>query len=792
MIKSYFVIAIRNLMRNKAYAAINILGLALGLASFLIILFYVKKELSYDQFHQQHDSIYRVTNTFERSTGFMYWVRTPPALAPAIRTNLPGIEKVCRLRYADDHTYSVKDRVFRQGNVFYADSSFLDIFDFKLIAGNASKALTQPGSIVITQEMATKYFGDQDALGELITFDNNQNLEVTGILENLPSSSHITFDMLISFETYVVPSGYLADLTSWGWAGFHTYILLSPDVDPINANQQIDDLYNQNFNPANLSVNTELQPLASLYLESGKYTNMGESILTGNRSTIYGLAMVALLVLAIASFNFMNITTALSLGRGKEIGIRKVMGSARSKIALQFLVESVVVSLISFVVALVFVFMSQPYFSTLLGGSILPLPDLILYIPLLVMGVILLGMLSGGYPAIMLAAFGVTAALRGTLKAGKRGAALRNMLMVFQFVVSITLIAGSIIIITQMDFIRNKHLGFEKENTLQIKILEDDMANHYRALKTKFQEHPNVLEVAISSHAFGGSSSSGPARLQGAPEDESYQVGYYQTDHDFIDLANIELVAGRYFSQDFPSDSTAVVLNETAVGIMGLEDPVGTILSFTGAERTVIGVVKDFHFRSLHTDIGPLALVMPFGTPENILVKVSAGNIFRTIADLEASWKSIVDHSPFEMTLLEDNIEQMYVQESKLASLINIFGGLAIILACLGLYGLVAFSVQARLREVGIRKVLGSSMTSLLMVLSSKFVLLITIAVVIACPAIFYLGNLWLDGFAYRIGVEWWIYAGASLVLLLIALVTISGQTIKTALINPVEVLRNE
>ncbi len=792
MIRNYLLITVRNLVRNKSYASINIFGLAVGLASCLIIFFYVRMELSFDQFHENQEQIYRVTNTFERSSGSIFWARTPPALAPGIRNNISGIEKVTRLRYADDHTYSVGDRIFNQGNVFYADSVFLRIFDFKLISGDRSTALNNPNAIVITEDMATKYFGSEDPMGKVITFDNDRSLLVTGILEPLPSNSHITFDMLISFETFRVPDGYLADLNSWSWAGFHTYALLSPHADPNSINDQIVALYNANINRANIKTITELQPLRSIYLGSGKYTNVGESIRNGNRSTIYGLSVVAILILVIAGFNFMNLSTALSLGRGKEIGIRKVLGAAKGKIVLQFLVESVVVCFMSLLVAFMLIFFSRSYFREQLGVELPALSEYIFLVPLLVGATFIIGILSGSYPSAILSGFSPIAALRGNLKTGKTGAAFRSGLMVFQFVISLMLIAGSIVIVSQMDFVRNKYLGFDKENILQIKVLREDMARHYTSLKNRFEQHSQVINVAMSNHSFDGGSSSGPANLAGAREDQAYQLAYYQTDHDFLDLTGIELVEGRFFSKDFPSDSTAMILNETAVGLMGLEQPVGTKINFTRAERSVIGVVKDFHFNSLHTDIAPMAIVMPFTNTELMLVKVAPGNISETLSLLESDWKSIVGASPFDVTFLEDGIQQMYEQEQKLASLINLFSALAVILACLGLYGLVTFSVQSKLKEVGIRKVLGASLRGLLLVLSRQFVILILLANMVAWPLIYYLGNLWLGNFAYRINLQWWIYVASGLALLVIALVTISHQTVKAALTNPVKVLRNE
>ena len=351
MIKNYFIIAMRHLGRNKVQSFINISGLAIGIACCMVIFLYVKQELTFDQFHENSHRIYRITNIFERASGKIHWARTPPALAPAIRDNFPGIEKVTRLRYTDDHLYSVGEHTFSLGNAFFADSLFLEMFDFTLNSGDANTALDQPGNIVLTQEIASRFFGEEDPMNKLITFDNSVTLKVTGILDPIPINSHITFDMLISFSTYRVPQGNLSNLNSWAWAGFWTYIQIAEGVDHNGLSERIKELYTQNFNRSNIDVSVPVQALPNVYLESGMYTNIGESIKLGNKSTIYGLAVIAVLILLVAGFNFMNLSTAMSLTRAKEIGIRKVMGAIKGKIINQFLTESVLIGFISLAIA---------------------------------------------------------------------------------------------------------------------------------------------------------------------------------------------------------------------------------------------------------------------------------------------------------------------------------------------------------------------------------------------------------------------------------------------------------
>ncbi|MFY0627589.1 MAG: ABC transporter permease [Reichenbachiella sp.] len=793
MFRNYILVAFRNLMRNRAFSAINIFGLAIGIASCLVIFLYVRHELSFDHFHKKSANIYRITNTFERTSGSIFWARTPPALAPAIRSSISGIDQVTRMRYAGDHTYEVGDRIFNQGNVFFADSLFLDLFDFELKSGDRNTILNDPNSIAITEEMATKYFGDDDPIGRTILFDHEKSLIVTGVFKSVPTNSHISFDMLISFETFQLSEGYLADLNSWVWAGFHTYALLNKKANLKEINQQVLKLYNDNFNRPNITISAELQPLTSIYLESGKYTHVERAIRIGNRPTIYGLGVVAILILVIAGANFMNLSTAVSLGRGKEIGVRKVMGADKGKVVMQFLLESVIVSILSLMVGMGFIIFGENYFENQLGieiGQTIASP---MVIGLAFLCTLLIGVCSGFYPSLILSSFKPIAALKGNLKTVKTGAGFRNSLVVFQFIISLLLIAGSMVIVIQMDYIKNKSLGFDKENVIKLQVLEEDMNKHGASLKNRFLQHSNVLNVSISSHAFEGGSGSGPAIKKGASDEETYQLVYYQVDQDFLDLLGIELVSGRFFSKNFPTDTAAIILNQTAVDLIGLENPIGEEMSFARTERKVIGVVDDFHISSMHHDIAPMAIVLPFGTVQNMLVKLSPGvDLSDALIALEQDWQSIVGTSPFDATFLDDQIQEMYSHEEKLASLINLFSTLAVVLACLGLYGLVAFSVKAKMKEIGIRKILGATIPELLLVLSKNFVLLILIAFLVAMPLIYYLGNMWLANFAYRIDIPWWIYLLTGISLLLIALITISHQTISAARSNPSNVLKDE
>lgn len=793
MTKNYVLVAIRNLKKNSTYASINILGLAIGLACCFLIFSYVKKELYFDQFHKKSEQLFRVTNRFEKPNSTNYWARTPPALAPAIRANFPVIKRATRLRHTDELLYTVGDRSFYQGNGFFADSLFLEMFDFPLKSGDRSTALDRPGNVVLTQAAAIKFFGQEDPMGKFITMDNATTLEVTGVLAPIPSNSHITFDLLISFPTCVVPDGYLADLNSWGWAGFWTYIEIAKDSNAEQLKTQITKLYKDHYKTnSTTDIRIELQPLKDIYLGSSRYTNIGESIRVGSTTSVIGLSVIAMLVLLIASCNFMNLSMAMSLRRGKEIGIRKVLGAAKTKITRQFLIESILISLMSLGLALLLVFSFQNYFNEVFD---LGLQNSALHyfksIPFFILGATVIGILAGLYPAFILATFSPILALKGKLHTGSSGAWLRKGLMVFQFVIALGLIISTVVVVSQMDFIRSKSLGFDHESIVKLRMGTE--AGHYEALKNKLLSNPRVMSMTKASHSFDGSASSGPAWLKGMAAKDAHQLAYYQTEHDFPDVTGIKILKGRFFSKDFPNDSaTAVVLNQTAVAKLGLENPLGQKLNFHNRERTVIGVVEDFNFSSLHTRIGPMGIVMPFVNLEQLIIKVQGNDFGQILLSLESDWHEVAGALPFEASFLEDGIQAMYEKEEKLSSLVAAASSLAVLLACLGLYTLVAFSIETRLKEIGIRKVLGAQLSRLVLLLARHYVILIFVANLIAWPVTYFFADDWLGGFAYRISLEPAVFIGSGVVLFLISMATICYQLIKASLINPVKYLRNE
>lgn len=794
MFKNYLLITLRNLKRKPVFSFINLFGLAIGLATCMIIFFYIRHETSFDEFHKNSDRIYRVANVYERANGTNAWIRTPPALAPGIRDNFPGIGKVTRMRYEGEAICTIEDKAFQIDHGMYADSLFLEIFDYELEIGNKERALDEPNSIIITTELATRFFGDENPMGRIIRFNDLYDVKVTGVFKKLPSNSHLKFDCLVSFSTYVVPEGYLADLNSWGWGGFYTYIMLDSGTSVETLQEGVNELFKANYTRADTKASGPLQPLENLYLDYAHFTNQGGATKVGSKPTIYALSAIALLVLVIASLNFMNLSTAMSLNRGKEIGMRKVMGAARSKIRIQFLVESVLLALFSMVLALGIVSLVSPMFTGLLQ---IELPkSIIAYMtvtPVFIAFTILIGLLSGVYPSVVLSAFNPILAMKGRLKTSASGTVLRKSLTVFQFVISLGLIAISLLVVRQTRYMLDQPLGFERESVLALDIFSEDMQTQYDVLKNQLVQNPYVSAVTRASHAFEGGSGSGPALLIGAPDAEAMQLTYYQTGYDFLDVTDIELLDGRFFSKDFPADpEEGLVLNETAVKQLGLTNPLGQRIHFNNRDKRVIGVVRDFHHESLHSPIRPMGIVMPFGIPNIVLVRTNSGNYTEVLSSMEEDWKAVLPNSPFDYNFVDEGIQQMYERENRLSTLISIFSTLAVLLACLGLYGLVAFSVQSRLKEVGIRKVLGASMSSMLVLLSRQFLLLILIASLLAWPLSYFIGQNWLNNFSYRMPMELDIFVLPTLALIILALITLSHQVLKAALGNPVKVLRSE
>ncbi|MEQ9424111.1 MAG: ABC transporter permease [Cyclobacteriaceae bacterium] len=799
MIKSNLLTSIRYLLKHKGYTSINILGLSLGLGSCLLIFYFINHEVGFDKFHDNHENIYRIISDNPDNTGaYVTFLNSPPALAPGIRDLIPEVNKATQLRYALRSLFRNGDRSFYEDFGFYADSVFLEIFSFKLKNGNINTALDEPNTIVMTEAMAARYFDDENPVGQLITMNNDLTLRVAGILAPIPSNSHLRFDYLISFSTYQIPDGYFSDLSSWRWLGFLTYVELQNGSNPADFKAKLDEVYTSKTQEGRKPLVSQVQSLKDIYLGSnGMIDDLASHMRNGNNFSIYALGSIALLILLIAGFNFMNLTVAFSMNRGKEIGLRKVLGANRTKLIFQLLTESIVVSVISLALAYSFAILSFPYVKSLLEWDLALDWSLIFNtFPIVIGFSIVLGILGGIYPSFLLARFQTIAALKGQLKVGGgMSGKLKNVLVVIQFCISIGLIASTIVVTKQINFLRDQSLGFDKENVMVIKLLPTDMSRYYEVFKQNILQSSEILSVSRGERKMGDPWPVNPILVDGKDRSEARQVVGNLVDYDFLKTMGINLISGRSFSKEFANDSTqSIIISESTVRQLGLEDPIGKKLRFFTIDgpRTVIGVTEDFNFSSLHNATSPTVLIMPFIGMEHLFIRTNAGNLSEKVALVEEEWNEVAPGIPLDIQFMDDDLNNLYNKEEKLGLLITGFSGLAVILACLGLYGLVAFMVNNRMKEIGVRKVLGASLPSLMVLLSRNYLILIGIASAIVIPGLHYILNLWLDNFAYRINVEWWIYGLAGFTLLLIALLTISNQTIRAALMNPVKVLRDE
>lgn len=791
MLRNYLKIALRNLFRQKAFSFINISGLAIGMACSIMILLWVQHELSYDRFHRNADNLYRITASLADLDVHAGVTSTP--LAQAIKAEIPEIRNTVRMSPPRGGLLQVGDRTFEEKRILYADSTFLEMFSFPLVAGNPETALYNPDGILITAEMAKKYFGSEDPLGKTIRKDQRDDLTVTGVLADVPENSHIQFD-------FIQPMAFLArterDLKEniWDNFNFYTYIALAETADASPAAlkdiaDRIQKIYKAH-EPV-LKVSFTLQPLNRIHLHSTHL--IADFPGGGNVQYVYILGVIALVILIVACINFMNLATARSARRAKEVGLRKVAGAVRAQLIRQFLAESCLIAFIALILAIVLVAVFLTPFNHLAGKNLsLNLFDGKL-IPGLVAITLLTGLISGSYPALFLSGFLPVKVLKGNLKAGAGSSIFRNTLVVMQFTASIALLIGTVVVYNQLNFIQHRNLGFDKENLVYAN-MNGELWEKYNTLRTSLERNSLTNHFTIVSEL--------PTRLANATigvewegKDPATQPLFVNIaiDENFFDVFGVTLLNGRGFSREFTADTTNLLVNEKALEIMGMnvENAVGKPLTFWGNKGTIIGVVKNFNFKPLHHTIEPLILRLnTFGGA--VVVRTQPGETEATIAALGDMWKELNPAYPFSYSFVDQALADLYQTERQLGNLFNIFSGLAIFISCLGLYGLSAFLAERRTKEIGVRKALGASIGGVVYLLSQSFTKPVIIAMVVAAPLAWYGMSRWLAGFAYHVTVDWTVFVFAFLTALLIAWLTVSFETLKAARINPAESLRNE
>jgi len=793
MLKNYLKIAFRNLWRHKIFSFINIMGLAVGMSACFLIFLYVRFELSYDNFHSKADRIYRVVCDIKTPTEVLHFSVPAWAMPKNIKEEFPEVESFARVT-GDNMLIRRGDVKFQEENMLWADSTLFSVFDFKLLKGNPKTALQQPLSVVFTETAAKKYFGKSDPVGQTVLINpDGQPATVTGVMKDIPENSQIRGDVFVSMSTLTQKFAPKIE-EQWGNFGATTFLLLKPGTRPEVLQSKfpafLEKRDGKGMRDSKMSYTLLMEPLRSVYLYS---TRDGSK--TGNMSNIYIFSIVAIFILLIACFNFVNLTTARSAERAKEVGIRKVVGAEKIQLARQFIGESVIICLISFLITIGVCLLLLPLFNKLSGKTIshgiFEHPQ---YVLILFLSSIGIGLLAGIYPALVLSSFKPVVVLKGRFVTGTKGILLRKGLVVAQFTISIALIIATIIVYMQTGYMRSQELGFNKDQVMVVDTYGDDAKEVLRQSVTTL---PNVKSVCMSSSVPGSGDPTAYSEIENIKGDlQIANLELFFVDFDYIGQFKIKMLAGRSFSRDFGTDTTqAMILNEAAVKMFGYHSPeqaVGKRFKQWGREGKIIGVMKNFHFRSLQEEIKPLSMrIEPRGC--NLLaIKVASGNLPATIAAVEKKWQAAIPNRPFSYFFLDEFFDKQYRAEERFGKLFMNFAVLAIFISCLGLLGLASYSTIQRTKEIGIRKVIGASVANIVNLLSKEFILLVGIAFLIASPLTWYFMHRWLRDFAYRIPISWWMFALAGILAMLIALFTISFQAIRAAVANPVKSLRAE
>jgi len=812
MFKNYFKIAWRNLVKNKTFSFINITGLASGLACFILIALYVADELSYDRFNEKAGRIYRINSDIVFGGNKLHLAVASDPMGATLKKDYPQVEEYVRF-FSSSGSKLVKkgNEYIRENNVAHADSTLFYVFTLPVIAGDVKTALNEPNTVVISESVAKKYFSTTDAVGKNIeTNDNGSTLyKVTAVMKDIPHNSHFNFDMIFSMDN-----------VEYQWGNFlshnhQTYLLLRSGTDYKEFEKNFKQFINKyvipqaaqfmeiksmdEFEKAGNKLEYSLMPLTNIHLRSDRVAEMS---INGNIQYVYIFSAVALFVLVLACINFMNLSTARSASRAKEVGIRKVVGSEKKLLIRQFLTESILTTVISTVLAIGIAWLCLSWFNNL-SAKELHISDLLQpkYLAFLIALPLIVGLLAGTYPAFVLSSFNPIVVLKGKLSGGLKRSTLRNVLVVGQFTASIFLIASTIIVFRQLNYIQTKKLGFSKDQMLIINGT-GALGNNRDAFKNEVSKFTGVKGATYAGYLPVAGSSRNDVSFSteaAMTSTNSVNMQIWNIDHNYIPLMEMEIVKGRNFSKEFGTDSNATIINETAAKLLGWDEPVGKKLytyfqdggGNTLISREVIGVVKNFHFESMKENIGPLS----FRLADNYWAtafKVNTADIKQLISNIESKWKIMAPGMPFSYQFMDESFDNMYRVEQRTGKLGLTLAVIAILIACLGLFGLVTYTAEQRIKEIGVRKVLGATINNIITMLSKDFMILVLIASALAIPLAWWAMNRWLQDFAYRINIDWWIFIAAGAIAFLIAFITVSSQAIKAALANPVKSLRTE
>lgn len=789
MFKNLLKTAVRHILKHFGYSTLNILGLTMGISSALFLIIYVSDEVSYDRYHEKSDRIYRVSSKISEPDDQFTWIFAQIPFGPQVVKDYPEVQSFVRFINMPRALYKYEDKEFNEENFFFVDSTLFDIFSYKVLKGEVKSALLNPKKIILTEKTATKYFGNSDPIGKTLTAGTDA-YEVTGVIENVPTNSHFRFDALAARNN--LPK----QLGSWGNFGVFTYLLFPENFDVKAFETKMQGMYDAYmktiFGPLNIKIEYILEPLTRIHLYS---TNASEPEPTGSITYVYIFAIVALFLVLIAAMNYMNLATARSTRRAREVGLRKVVGSRRGPLVMQFLSESTVFTLMSLVISIALLIILLPKFNSLAGKSF----DLhILYSPVIlltILGVLLVvGIIGGSYPAFFLSRFSPVTVLKGEITQGSAGSLFRKILVVIQFAVSVIMIICTLVVFRQLNYLKTMDQGFDQTNVISLE-LNRQMVRKYPVIKQALTENTNIKYVTSTNTAVGAGSGKVIFSVETDQGMAQKGVNFAVVDYDFIETLGIKIANGRGFQKDMPSDTlTGVVVNETFVNRMAWKDPIGKKVELGDANTIrarVIGVMKDYHQTGMYNGIESLLLV--YRPLNNIIyIKLSGENNQQTIAFIETKWKEIFPDQPFNFTYLSERFSEQFQADEKRGLIFTIFTILAILIACLGLFGLASYMVEQRTKEIGIRKVFGANEGIILRLIAKDFILLVSIGIIIAVPVSYYFMNNWLKNYVYHTNIGVPVIILAAFLTILITFITISYKAYQAAVMNPANSLKTE
>lgn len=791
MFKNYLIIAFRSLRKSKGTSLINILGLSIGMACCIIIFLFVQNEMRYDRFHAKSDNIFRVL-TIDEALGVSSNLVgiTLPALGDAMEANFPEVKNRVRMMPQGRQLINYEQQGFYTEHFAYAEPSLFEVFDFKLVVGDVGKALSEPNTVVFTESMAQRTFGTENPIGKRIDIGNQTGLEVVGVMADVNENSHLNFDVVVSMQQADTTSGFAQFLRSWRSISMVTYVELNDPSNEVNVETKMEELIRANDVGDNFKVT--LQPLADVHLQSSGILYENYNLNKTDINYVYTLAAVGFFIMLIASFNFMNLSTARSANRAQEVGVRKVFGAIRSQLINQFMVESIVLCLLSFVISIGFVTLVSPLINLPIDQN---LALFFMSNPEWILGslgfVLVLGLFSGSYPALLLSGFDPISILRGAFKTSSSGVILRKSLVIFQFTISISMIIGTAIVYDQLQHQRNIDKGFNPEQIVTLNVGDPGLQQSLPVLMNKLEQNPDVIKTARTNGMPGRTFGRNGVRPEGVPEEDTWIISVLSFDEQFMDLMGMEIVNGRGYDREMQTDEQqAILINEAMAQELAWEEPIGKTLTFGQQERTVIGVVKDFHFASMRHKIEPLAMFYTPTNGGNLAIKFAAKDVSNTLEFVQGAWDEVFPNSPLEYRFFDEEFGQQYASDERFGTLVFSFTWLAIFIACLGLFGLSAFTAEQKTKEIGVRKVLGASITGIVLLLSKQFSQLISLAVLLAIPIAYFLMKIWLSDFEYRVEINWMWFLVSAVAAIFIALLTVTFQSVKAATANPSKSLR--